>query len=157
MKKWIFISSLAIIIILGFFINVYLNAVKPVKAAEEKAVKIAKEKTNLKSVRGFSLYNGLEPYDVIWGENSKGEKIIVWISEKDKKVTVKKEKDGISKQDAIKKLKEEKNPKKILDVRLGMLKNRPAWEIYYLSENDLINYYYVDFETGEWLTKIENL
>jgi uncharacterized protein YpmB len=157
LKKWIYISTLVLIIILGFFINVYVNAVEPVKAAEEKAVKIAKEETDLKRVRDFSLYNGLEQYYVIWGEDSKGENIIVWISGKDKKVTVKKEKDGISKKDAISKLKEEKNPKEILEVRLGMLKNRPSWEIYYLSENDLINYYYVDFETGEWLTKIENL
>ncbi|MDE3839371.1 peptidase [Bacillus methanolicus] len=157
MKKLIYISSIAVLIIIGFFITVYLNAFKPVKAAEEKAVKIAKEETDLKSVRDFSLYNGLEPYYVIWGKDSNGENMIVWISEKDQKVTVKKEKDGISKKDAIRKLKEEKNPKEILEVRLGMLKNRPSWEIYYLSDNNLINYYYVDFETGEWLTKIENL
>ena len=33
----------------------------------------------------------------------------------------------------------------------------PLWEIYYRSENNLINYYYVHFLTGEWLKKIENL
>jgi uncharacterized protein YpmB len=38
-----------------------------------------------------------------------------------------------------------------------MEKNRPLWEIYYRSEGDLINYYYVDFETGKWWKKIENL
>lgn len=157
MKKWILISSLVLMIILGLFVNVYLNAVKPVKAAEEKAVTAARNETGIKQVNDFQLYNGLKSYYVIWGEDSKGEPVIVWVPEKEGDIIVKKENDGLSRQDAVSKLYDEKKPKKILDVRLGMLKNRPAWEIYYLSDNDLINYYYVDFETGEWLTKIENL
>jgi uncharacterized protein YpmB len=70
---------------------------------------------------------------------------------------MKKAKSGLSKDEAIQKLLQEQKPKKIISVRLGMEKNIPLWEIYYRSENNLINYYYVHFETGEWLKKIENL
>jgi uncharacterized protein YpmB len=91
------------------------------------------------------------------GKVKKGESIIVWIPDKSKEVFVRKTKDGLSKEEAVQKLLQEKNPKKIISVRLGMEKNIPLWEIYYRSQNNLINYYYVHFDTGEWLKKIENL
>jgi uncharacterized protein YpmB len=94
---------------------------------------------------------------VIEGKNKKGEKIITWIPLKTKQVVVLKASSGLSKEQAIKKLEETKSPKKIISVRLGMEKMIPFWEIYYLSDNNLINYYYINFKTGEWLKKIENL
>jgi len=128
-----------------------------VNTAEKKALSLASKKVQLSEVNDFHLYNGLETINVIEGKNKKGEKIIVWIPEKSKKVFVKKAKSGLSKEEAVQKLLQEKDPKKIISVRLGMEKNIPLWEIYYRSENNLINYYYVHFETGEWLKKIENL
>ncbi|NRD80544.1 DUF5590 domain-containing protein [Bacillus sp. BRMEA1] len=158
MKKWIFIIVLLLLVIFtGVSINVYVNAVKPVKTAEEKAVVLAKKSTSLSKVNDFHIYHGLESIDVIQGKNKKGENIIVWIPEKSKKVFVRKAKDGLSKNEAIQKLLQEKKPKQIISVRLGMERDIPLWEIYYRSNNNLINYYYIDFETGEWLKKIENL
>ena len=141
----------------GIFSKVYFSSMKPVNAAEKKAVSLAKEKVKLSEVEDFHVYNGTETVHVIEGRNEQDEEIIVWIPEKSKKVFVDKKKNGITKQDAIDRLLTEKNPKKIISVRLGMEKNIPLWEIYYRSQNNLINYYYVHFNTGEWLKKIENL
>ncbi|MEH7301536.1 cell wall elongation regulator TseB-like domain-containing protein [Neobacillus drentensis] len=157
MKKWILSIVIFFVVLIGILIKVYLSAMNPVKAAEEKAVLLASKKAQLTEIQDFHLYNGLETVNVIEGKNKKGDKIIVWIPEKSKKVFVKKAKNGLSKEEAVQKLLQEKNPKKIISVRLGMEKNIPLWEIYYRSENNLINYYYVHFETGEWLKKIENL
>ena len=60
MKKWIVLSILMIVIITGILVNVYLNATEPVKAAEDKAVQIATEETNLTDFSNFSLYSGEE-------------------------------------------------------------------------------------------------
>ena len=157
MKKWIIIPVIVLIVIIGLFLKVYFSSVQPVKAAEKKAVSLAKDKVQLSEVDDFHIYNGIETVNVIEGKNKKGSKVIVWIPEKSKKVIIKKAKDGITKEEAIQKLLQEKQPKKIISVRLGMEKNIPLWEIYYRSENNLINYYYVHFDTGEWLKKIENL
>ncbi|MEH7504627.1 DUF5590 domain-containing protein [Neobacillus drentensis] len=157
MKKWIIFIVIFVVVILGLLIKVYFTSVGPVKAAEKKAFAQANEEISLKEVEDFHIYNGLETVNVLEGKSTKGEKIIVWIPEKSKKVFVKKAKDGLSKEEAIQKLLQEKKPKKIISVRLGMEKNIPLWEIYYRSKNNLINYYYVHFETGEWLKKIENL
>ncbi|WP_445492239.1 cell wall elongation regulator TseB-like domain-containing protein [Niallia sp. 03133] len=159
MKKWIWITVIAALILLGFVINIYLNAVEPVKAASSKAKAIAEEKAGLKSVDNVTLFHGTDKhtYSIVEGSNAKKEKLIVWIEEKKQTVTVKKQKDGITKNEAIRLLIAEKSSDKIDTVRLGMIKGIPSWEIYTHSVNNLINYYYLDFETGEILLKIENI
>ncbi|EKN69574.1 hypothetical protein BABA_09116 [Neobacillus bataviensis LMG 21833] len=157
MKKWIIFLGLFVVVIIGMLIKVYFSAVEPIKVAEKKAITLANKKVQISKVQDFHIYNGLEAINVIEGNNKKGEKVIVWIPNKSKKVFVKKAKDGLSKEEAVQKLLQERNPQKIISVRLGMEKNIPLWEIYYRSDNNLINYYYVHFETGEWLKKIENL
>lgn len=157
MKKIIIVLVLFIVICIGVFIKVYASAQEPLNSAEEKAVSLAKSKVELSEVQDFHIYHGTETVSVLEGKNKKGENIIVWIPEKTKKVIWDKPKNGLSKEDAVQRLMDEKNPKKIITVKLGMENNIPLWEIYYRSENNLINYYYVDFKTGEWLKKIENL
>lgn len=161
MKKWILISILVIAVITGIMVNVYLNATEPVKDAEKKAVKIASEETELTDFSEFSLYSGEETYYVMKGINSKQENVYIWINEKNHDVVTRNAKKGITKKEALNKLYEEKNPRQILEVRLGMARiqktDRPAWEIYYRNNSDTINYYYVDFDTGEKLRAIDNL
>lgn len=161
MKKWILLSILFIAIISGILVNVYLNAVEPVKAAEKKAVQIASKETKLSDFTNFSLYSGEETYYVMTGKSARQEDVYVWINEKNDEVITRKAKNGITKKEALNKLYKEKNPKKIIEVRLGMARvqktDRPAWEIFYRNNSDTINYYYVDFDTGEKLRAIDNL
>ncbi|MFT9600594.1 DUF5590 domain-containing protein [Mesobacillus sp.] len=161
MKKWIFFSILIVVTIVGILVNVYLNAVEPVKAAEKEAVQIASNETNLSDFTNFSLYSGEETYYVMTGKNAKQEDVYVWINEKNSEVITRNAKNGITKKEALNKLYQEKNPNEIIEVRLGMARiqktDRPAWEIFYRNNNDTINYYYVDFDTGEKLRAIDNL
>jgi uncharacterized protein YpmB len=160
-KKWILFSILFIAIITGILVNVYLNAVEPVRAAEEKAVKIASDETNLTDFSNFSLYSGEETYYVMTGKNARQEDVYVWVNEKNNEVETRNAKNGITKKEALNKLYEEKNPQEIIEVRLGMARiqktDRPAWEIYYRNNSNTINYYFVDFDTGEKLRAIDNL
>lgn len=157
MKKIIIIIIIIVAIVLVSGIFVYQNALKPMKTAEDKAIQMALEETEIIEAEDFHLYHGQETYYVVKGKNENGTNLYAWIPEKEGRIIVRKQSDGVSKQEAIDKLLEEKNPQEIISVRLGMEKNIPLWEIYYRSEGNLINYYYVDFKTGEWLKKIENL
>ncbi|WP_349237116.1 DUF5590 domain-containing protein [Bacillus sp. REN3] len=161
MKKWIVTIFLIGAVLTGILVNVYLNAVEPVKAAEERAMKIAAKETNLSNFSNFQLYNGEETYYVVMGKNNKKEDIYVWISEKDQEIETRAAKNGVTKKEALNKLYDEKNPQEIIEVRLGMARikktDRPAWEIYYRNDSDTLNYYYVDFDTGEMIRDIENL
>jgi uncharacterized protein YpmB len=157
LKKWIFIGIGMVLLIVVFFANVYLNAIDPVKIAEKKAVAAAKEKVGISSVQDVQIYNGNETYYILKAKDKKNINIIAWVPEKGGNVIIRKASEGISQQEAIDRLFQEKDPKEIVSVRLAILKNRECWEIHYLSHNNLINYYYIDFKTGEWLRKIENM
>lgn len=157
MKKFIIISIIIAAVGISVASVIYMNAINPVKEAKQKAIQIAQDETALVEVDDFSLYHGQETFYIVKGKDNDGTSIYVWIPEKEGRIIVRKQADGITEQEAINKLKEEKDPKEIISVRLGMEKGIPLWEIYYRSEGDLINYYYVDFKTGDWLKKIENL
>lgn len=142
---------------------IYSNSTRPIKAAEDKAVSIAKKDGGLAEKQRFRIYNGKETVYVVEGKNKSGENIIVWIPEKqkgkaeDKETVVRLAGDGISKNDAIRKVQAEKKPEKIISARLGMEEGIPFWEVYYTSGNNLMNYYYINFDTGEMHKRIENL
>ncbi|WP_174733981.1 DUF5590 domain-containing protein [Mesobacillus harenae] len=157
MKKWIIIGSILILFLAGSSVVIYLNATKPVKAAEQKAIETAIEETSLIHAEEFQLYHGDNTYYVVTGTDEANESIIVWIPEQKGDIITRSADEGISRQEAIDILYSEKTPQKIIDVRLGVIENRPVWEIYYRSEQNLINYYYVHFDTGERLRIIENL
>lgn len=157
MKKWFWIAIIGVIILTGITVKIYLNATEPVADAESRATAIAKEETEITDITEFSLYHGSNAYYVVQGSNKKGEKLIAWIPEKGGKIVVLPADDGITKSEAINTLSNEVSPDQIIDVRLGMEKNNPLWEIYYRSNNDKINYFYIDFETGEEVREIKNL
>lgn len=158
MKKWLFFILIIIAISIGMFINVYVKSISPLKKAEEIAVMKAQTETNLVSVNEIYLYNGSETSYAIQGVNEKDEEMIVFVPEKDdEKIVVKKASDGITKEQAIQIVQQEKNPVHIVSVKLGMEKQIPLWEVYYKTDKSSLNYYYIDFQTGEWLKKIENL
>ncbi|KKK37624.1 hypothetical protein WQ57_12880 [Mesobacillus campisalis] len=160
MKKWIILSTLFVIVSGAAAALLYYNAVKPLRTAEEKALAIANDETDLSGFQDFQLYNGEETYYVLKGRDGDEEEAFVWISEDGEKIITKKASSGVNKEEAVKTVYGDRKPKEILDVRLGitMLQKtvRPAWEIFYRSENDRLNYYYVDFETGEKLRAINN-
>ncbi len=157
MKKWIWSFVGLAVVVLAFVIYTYASAYQPVSKARENAEKIAKDEAGLVSMENFSIYNGNDSYYVVEGQNKDKEDIIVWIEEKNNAVTVKNKKDGLTKQEVINKLTSERELSSIDTVRLGMLEGLPVWEVYAHTDDDLINYFYFDFETGELHRNIENI
>ncbi|WP_059170933.1 DUF5590 domain-containing protein [Bacillus sp. FJAT-27445] len=157
MKKIVLFSILFLALFTGIAGWIYSNATSPIRDAEQKAFRLAREETDLKNPTNFYLYNGNETVYVVEGVNDNGEKVIAWIPEKGKKAVIRNLEKGVSKNDAIRKVKNEKHPKEIISVRPGMEKEVPFWEVYYTTGNGLLNYYYVYFDSGEMYKLIENL
>jgi uncharacterized protein YpmB len=159
-KKWIVFGLVLIFVAGAASAALYISATKPLRAAEEKAVAIANKESELSGFHDFQLYNGEETYYVLKGKDVDDEEVFVWISEDGEKITIKKAANGVNQEEAVNTVYGDRQPKEILDVRLGITRlqktDRAAWEIYYRSENDRLNYYYVDFETGEKLRAIDN-
>jgi uncharacterized protein YpmB len=159
MKKALIIGAIVLVILMALMINIYLNSVEPVKAAEDAAVKRAKEVTNLVSVTDFEIYHGNETIYVIEGQDEDGEDVFVWVPEQDDEdIQILEQSEGITEEEAKSIVLSEKGQVEIISSKLGMEKNKPLWEIAYKTNGDLLNYYLIDFETGtEKLKVYENL
>ncbi|PFA70063.1 peptidase [Bacillus sp. AFS015802] len=158
MKKWItIIVSLIIVIGITLSVLLYQFSRNPLDHQAEKALKRVEDETSIVNVQDTSIYNGSKSYVVVTGENEQNEKLVAWVPNQKGKIIEKKWADGITKDQAVNKLKDEKKPKELLSVRLGYESVGPVWEMTYLDQQDNLNYYYLLFSTGEWWRKIENL
>ena len=158
MKKKITVVALLFIVI-GITASVILYQVSrnPLDHQADEALKRVEAETAIVKVKDTSFYNGSKSYMVVTGENEQKEKLVAWVPNKKGKIIEEKWADGISKDQAINKLNDEKKPKELLSVRLGYESVGPVWEMTYLDQQDNLNYYYLLFSTGEWWRKIENL
>lgn len=85
MKKILWGIIILLVISIGAGSFIYLNSTKPVRAAESKAVEIAKQETDLSEAEDFNLYHGTETFYVIEGKDHDGTSIYVWVPEKREK------------------------------------------------------------------------
>ncbi len=147
MKKWIWIISAAILLMLGYVIASVMAGMDHKKAAEEEAVETALNKGGLTSVEEYYLYHGSEVYSVVIGPDKDGEKQVLWIPKDMKKDSIKKVKLslGTTRDEVISKVKAEHSPYKILSAKLGMKEDSPIWEITIKDQYDNLQYINYDF------------
>lgn len=155
MKKWGIIIILFIILVGAGTASIYSKALQSKQGAEEQAAQKAREAYNLTEIISTQTYYGSHTYYIVKAKNEKNEKVIIWVPKNDKKrdMIVKNENSGISQEKVISLVQKERNPEKIKSVRLGMENGLPLWEITYVNQDNLFTYYYVDFQTGEFLKR----
>jgi uncharacterized protein YpmB len=153
MKKWILFFIFIVVIGIWQAFNVYIKAVEPKQEKEQQAIEIAREEAKLHTINDVNTYYGSEPYQIVQGISDENIHLIVWIAENSGDIVIKRQDEGVLKQDVINRLISERKPQEIRSVKLGIEKNIPLWEVIYLNENNRLTYYYSDFETGELLKR----
>ncbi|TYR79938.1 hypothetical protein FZC66_12410 [Priestia megaterium] len=156
MKKWIIGIVVLVCLVIGWQTHaIYKAAVNDVQSAEQKAADRAKADFKLKSVTDTQAYFGDHTFYIVEGKNAKAENVIAWVPKsKKQKSILKKASSGISKEQAISIVEQERNPKEIKSVRLGIENNIPLWEVTYVDqEKKHLTYYYVDFTNGEFMKR----
>lgn len=88
-------SFLVVSLILSAIIVLYVST-KPYREAKAVTIDVAKSTTDLTNFGNFTIYNGLETYYSIFGENSSGTKEIVSLNPDTNKVYVTKVSSGIT-------------------------------------------------------------
>lgn len=158
MKKWITIILIAFVLIGGTSaFLIYKNSRSPLHKQSEAAIDRVKEETGITKIEDTSFYNGTKAYSVIIGKDDGGKKKVAWVPEGKGKIIERDWDGGISKEEAVNKLRSEIEPKELLSIRLGYESVGPVWEITYLDDQEQLNYFYMLFSNGEWWKKIENL
>ncbi|MGM9928182.1 MAG: DUF5590 domain-containing protein [Bacillus sp. (in: firmicutes)] len=159
MKKWIWAVSLLVLVVVGYVVASFLVGINEKKTAEEKAVDYALNEGGLKSVSEFYLYYGKEAYSVVVGKDEEGTKQVLWIPEDTKEHSIIKKayNEGVSKTEITNIVKSNYQPKEIISVKLGMESDVPLWEVTFKDDKNHLQYYYFDFNTGEWLHNYSNI
>ena len=160
MKNWI-IFSVVFILSLSLVISVFVlwKANAPFVDIEQKAEALALDTKALAVVEDSYVYNGNKPYVTVFGvdEYGKEKAIFVPMSLEENSMQEVFLAEGITKEDALERFRNETAVKEILHTKLGFEKAGAVWEITYISTSGSLNYVYLLHEDGQWWKRILNL
>lgn len=152
-KVGISIFIITVLIISGIWIltSSYLTAREQYEEGHEQSRQFAIKEANLKTIDEIKTYSADQRYHVITGTNSENQKVYAWISniDKEKKILVKKQSSGITKEEALETVYQEHNPAEIISVQLGMDEGIPIWEVKYQDESERYTFDFVNFYDGK--------
>ncbi|WP_246942122.1 hypothetical protein [Bacillus pinisoli] len=153
MRKWIVFLIVIIIISVWTTIDTYRSAHTYRNQITEKATATVKKQEPGLSVNEVSFYNGTKAYTIIYGTVDEQEQIFCVPSEQEDEIIVVNPKKGITANEAINILKNDRNPVEIKSINLGIEQNVPIWEIIYVDQKNRYSYYYVTFKDGEFIKR----
>lgn len=160
MKNWI-IFSVVFILSLSLVITVFVfwNANAPFSKVEQEAEAFALDTKALAIVEDSYVYNGNKPYVTVFGvdEYGKEKAIFVPMSLDENSMQQVFLAEGITKEDALERFRNETAVKEILHTKLGYEQAGAVWEITYISTSGSLNYVYLLHEDGQWWKRILNL
>ena len=153
------IGILTVLLIIIFLIaaRIYYNTQQSFLDKKQEAIQLIKDTVSLTKVDKFYWFNTQETYYSLAGTDENGEAVYVIVSPDTKQITTLKQSQVVNEQDARSITVQDKNPKEVLEARLGMLNNEPVWEISYKMQNNALGYYYIAAKTGQWVKDVENI
>ena len=120
---------------------------KPYHTAKVEGERIAKQYANLEEVSQVDIFNGLENYYSVLGQDKNQKPIAVLIEKSSNNIYVYQLENGTSQEKAEAVVKE-KGATEIDKITFGRYADKPVWEI-----KSGGNYYLVDFESGTLIEK----
>lgn len=120
---------------------------RPYQEAKSKAEEVAKTHTDLESIDNFAVFNKKKTYYSLLGKAANGEELAVLVPEAGGDILVYQAKRGLTAEEAAKEAADHGSGPADR-VTFGILGRKPIWEVYAGR-----NYYYIDFETGDLISK----
>ena len=140
------ITLLTLVITSSFLYLVWLG-MKPYRTAKIEGEKLAKQYANLETVSQIDIFNGLESYYSVLGQDKNQKPVAVLIEKSSNNIYVYQLENGTS-QEKAEAVVREKGATEIDKITFGRYADKPVWEI-----KSGGNYYLVDFESGALVEK----
>ena len=157
MKKVIIGLVIALsVFILGSLV-LYQRASAPYAQARNETVTFLTERSDLAQSEDFYWYNGEETIFSVRGYSEQEEEKLYIVKQNGGEIRTYDVPGTMTEQEAIRQTRQEREPKRILNAKVGWMNDRPIWEVTYKNDNDRLGYYIIDLETGEWVRTIENI
>lgn len=120
---------------------------KPYRTAKFEGEKLSKQYANLETVNQVDVFNGLESYYSVLGQDKNQKPVAVLIEKNNNNIYVYQLENGTS-QEKAEAVVREKGATEIDKITFGRYADKPVWEI-----KSGGNYYLVDFESGALVEK----
>lgn len=156
-SHWFLIFVAAVIILVGGSSIIYHEIRKPVDSARSQSLQIAKKYAHLKTTTDFSWANDKQTSYVVTGINKQNVPVYVIISNNGKKVRIFKQSAGIDRNDALKKIWNSYNPKKVTTISMGIYKQKPVWEVGYMTNSGQLCLKTLNFKNGAVVRSVNNI
>ncbi|MCW6659698.1 PepSY domain-containing protein [Aerococcaceae bacterium NML191292] len=156
-RKTVSILTFICLLILLCFTWLFWQSQTKISQAESEAVKLVEYDYPVKSVKRFYWVTIDQTYFSLFFEDKDGQERYAIIARDGGKAQYYTPNDIISEEDAISIAKGDVNPHKILQARLGIMDDKPVWEVTFKNANGTLTYYYLNATNGEWIEKIENI
>ena len=142
------ITLLTLVITSSLLFLVWLS-IKPYQTAKVEGEKLAKQYANLETVSQVDIFNGLESYYSILGQDKNQKPVAVLVEKSSNNIYVYQLENGTSQEKAEAVVREKGATEIDKDkITFGRYADKPVWEI--KSGGD---YYLVDFESGALVEK----
>lgn len=156
MKAWIISISvilLATIIALSYYL--YEVTADPIRERQEEAISLARQSVDFSQVTKVDYYHGRKSYQIIDAIDSNENDIYIWVEENDEPdkatIEVRRQSEGLTKEDVIDMVQDEITIEKLKSVRLGMIGSTPVYEVKYIDDEERHSFYYLTFEDGTYI------
>lgn len=157
MKKIFIGLAVFLIMLIAGTIVLYRRSVAPYNNSKNQAFEYAMTHSEIITPEEFYWYNDSETFFAVVGKTEEETELVVLINQDNGETTSIPAEETITKQQAIQRTREARQPEKILEARIGMDNNTPIWEVSYRNENGRLGYYILNLEDGEWLKTIDNI
>jgi uncharacterized protein YpmB len=141
--KFIVSAVFGTALILTLIIFFYNTLQASTWSEQTQAVQIAYEKTILAKASKVETFAGEQPYDIIYGEDKLGQKLIVWVGPAGTHTEY--EADGISRDEVNQKVLRNDPTVQIVRTMPGKLFDDYVWEVFYKKPEEGRERYYYDF------------
>ncbi|MGX4685727.1 cell wall elongation regulator TseB-like domain-containing protein [Vagococcus sp. JNUCC 83] len=144
--KYLTITLITILVVIS---AIFYRSTSTYRSTKRQAVAIAKNLGHINKVDEFYWFTRQEnTYSVVGRDDNNQEKIVM-IPENGKGALVIYADKGVKQDDAIQTVLKTNETKMIKKVSLGLVDEKPVWEITAKSKDDHLVYYLVDFYSGE--------
>ncbi|SFC41829.1 Uncharacterized protein YpmB [Alkalibacterium subtropicum] len=157
MKKVIIGLVLTLSAVIVGAIYLYQSAHAPYAQAEDETITFLSERTDLDQIEDFYWYNGEVTTFTVRGSNEAEEEKLYMVQPEGGAIVTFDAEETVSEQQARRATREAREPKRILNAKIGLMNDTPIWEVTYKNENDRLGYYIIHLQTGEWLRTIDNI
>ncbi|WP_423189186.1 DUF5590 domain-containing protein [Alkalibacterium sp. f15] len=157
MKKVIIGLVIALSVFIIGSVYIYQRANAPFARAEDETIAFISERTDLDRPEDFYWYNGEETTFSVRGFNDADEEKLYIVKQEGGAITTVAASEMMTEQQAISQTRQAREPKKILNAKVGLLNDIPIWEVTYRNDNNRLGYYIINLQTGEWIRTIDNI